>query len=161
MTTLNTLATRLLASGLLMLTSCGAGPPAPIAPTGAPLRVTPTPYPGGDGYQCAFHLKSEPNTESIVFWALPGGLITINGKSIPLKESGVERHIAQKDKLSPGDRLDMRFAAEATRVEVQATVSETCPPDHPGCELYRYNASITVNHANASTTLEAVGECGS
>src|SRR5689334_18985030 len=120
----------------------------------ATLTVTPTQYPGGDGYQCAFRLKTEKNTESIVFWALPGALLTVNGKQVSLKE--------QPKKSSRSlERMDLHFAAEKTQARVVATVEGRCPSDHPGCELHTYRATITIAHAGESTTLETIGECGS
>ena len=135
----------------------------------ATLVVTPTSV---DDYRvsfrCMFWLPGDkPGDDKLVLQAdddtvpTQQALIGINGEKLMLPGKGLKVWNKKKGHLNLGDMLIVRFGNEAASVTLRAKVTWLCPVDSEGCEVTRYRARITVAKGALSTTLNAVGECGS
>jgi hypothetical protein len=88
-------------------------------------------------------------------------LITISGRPILLKPTGLKVKWQSNKRISLGDTEEWDFAAQGVQVHVLATVTSACPPDEDSCEYTEYAATIEVTSGTSSFSMDTAGGCGS
>jgi hypothetical protein len=116
------------------------------------------------GCSCSIQTAKEakkPNSQKFLFLSELGtddAWMNINGKDVKLTR--VKSTENEDDEYKIGRRYYEEYSAKGIKVRIDYLTTWICPPEDEGCEVTKFDITITVTKGEASKALKAMGLCG-